>query len=73
MSEAIAALVSAILMLAAQEIRRRIKKTKTSTTPPPPTVEDCKRCFFFREFQRQSKEHRGDSDTKIIRLYRKEP
>lgn len=72
MSEAITALVASLLTLAAHEIRRRIRNRHTSTTPPPPTVEDCKRCFFFREFRRNN-EHRGDSDTKIIRLYRDEP
>lgn len=72
MSEAITALVASLLTLAAHEIRRRIKKSHTSTTPPPPTVEDCKRCFFFREFRRNTG-HKDDSDTKIIRLYRDEP
>lgn len=70
MSEAITALVASLLTLAAHEIRRRIQNRHTSTTPPPPTVEDCKRCFFFREFRRNTDHNRGDSDTKIIRLYR---
>jgi hypothetical protein len=71
MSQAITAIIAALLTFAAQEIRQRIKKKKDfSTMPPPPTVEDCKKCFFFREFKKR--ESLTNSDTQIIRIYRHE-
>lgn len=68
MSEALTALVTAILMFVAAEIRKRSKKQRISTNPPPPDQSICKQCFFFREFKRGLDDKR-DSDTTILRRY----
>lgn len=72
MSEGITAIVAALLTYAAQVIRQRIKERRKtgSTMPPPPNAEQCKECFFFREFRKRSDLTRSNSDTQIIRIYR---
>lgn len=71
MSEAITAVITAILTFAAQELRQRIKAKKTSsTTPPPPESDFCKHCFFFKHFKRTVGRCLTDSDTTIVRIYR---
>lgn len=70
MSETITGLIVAILTLVLNEMRRRWTKKPVETIPPPPSVEDCKRCFFFRQFSRNSRRLENVSDTQVIKLYR---
>lgn len=67
MSEIITGIVVALLTIIIQEIRSRRKPRTTS--PPPPSVEDCKRCFFFKTVKK-TMNGRRDSDTKIIKKHR---
>lgn len=68
MFEVFMGIAAGVLTVLLNELRRR-RKPKHSTHPPPPTLEECKRCFFYREVEKRL--NRSDmSDTQVIRILR---
>jgi hypothetical protein len=64
-------IAAGVLTVILRELQIRLKARKISINPPPPDAEVCKRCFFYRQFANTLGEANKDSDTTIIRLYRK--
>lgn len=69
MIETIAGIAVGFLAFLLAELRRRQKNRKaledmkTSGYPPPPGENDCKGCFFFKEFKKRLRE----DDTRRIK------
>lgn len=72
-TEALSAVIAGILTILVSELRRRrierleLEEMRSSADPPPPGREDCRTCFFFKEFRRRLRE----DDTRRIKLEKK--